>query len=263
MRRGACGEGGPAPFGCGDRRRPVRACVESAALRDLTGHGVRVVVVDSGVAPDNPHVASVAGGVAVDGSGRVSPGYVDEIGHGTAVFAAIQEKAPNASIHAVRVFGASLASTIGALVAAIDWAATQKPSLVNLSLGTANQKHADALAGAVERLARAGGAVVAAAEADGRPRWPGTLPGVVGVVAAQGCPRGCVEVRGTSVARLLAASPYPRPVEGVPVERNLSGASFAVANATGLAARALQGHAGPVAAADVLFRLEAVASWVP
>ena len=32
------------------------------------------------------------------------------------------------------------------------------------------------------------------------------------------------------------ASPYPRPIPGVPVERNLSGVSFAVANVSGLAA---------------------------
>ena len=34
------------------------------------------------------------------------------------------------------------------------------------------------------------------------------------------------------------ASPYPRPIPGVPVERNLSGVSFAVANVSGLAAGA-------------------------
>ena len=36
------------------------------------------------------------------------------------------------------------------------------------------------------------------------------------------------------------ASPYPRPIPGVPVERNLHGISFAVANATGLIARVLR-----------------------
>ena len=39
--------------------------------------------------------------------------------------------------------------------------------------------------------------------------------------------------RGTAVV----ASPYPRPIPGVPVEQNLYGISFAVANATGLNAR--------------------------
>lgn len=225
----------------------------------MAGDGVRVVVVDSGVNPANPHVASVAGGAAIDASGRVSAGFVDTIGHGTAVFAAIQQKAPGAAVHAVRVFDASLASTASALIAAIDWAAARAASLVSLSLGTANPRHAGALAQAVERLAQAGGVAVAAAEAGGQPRWPGALPGVLGVVAAPDCPRACVEVRASPNALLLAASPYPRPVEGVPVARNLSGVSFAVANATGVAARALQGHEGPLSAPGVRARLEAVA----
>ena len=38
----------------------------------------------------------------------------------------------------------------------------------------------------------------------------------------------------------LAASGYPRPIPGVPVERNLSGISFAVANVTGFLARLLE-----------------------
>ncbi len=241
-------------------RTPLRACIHSPALRGLTGDGVTVVAVDSGVNPGNPHVGSVAGGVRIDASGRVQAGCLDRIGHGTAVFAAIQEKAPGAAMYAVQVFEHTLASTARALVAAIDWAAAQEATLVNLSLGTANEAHAEALAGAVERLAAAGGVVVAAAEAAGRPRWPGALSGVVGVVADADCPRGCVEVRTTHGGPALAASPHPRPIEGVPVERNLSGASFAVANATGLAARALQDHEGSATAEAVTRRLAAGAA---
>jgi hypothetical protein len=44
------------------------------------------------------------------------------------------------------------------------------------------------------------------------------------------------DVRGTV---RCSASGYPRPIEGVPVERNLSGISFAVANVTGFLARLL------------------------
>ena len=56
-------------------------------------------------------------------------------------------------------------------------------------------------------------------------------------------PRGCVAVGGGGV---VAAAPYPRPIPGVPRERNLSGISFAVANVTGMLARVLEGHEGPV-----------------
>jgi hypothetical protein len=63
---------------------------------------------------------------------------------------------------------------------------------------------------------------------------------VVGVVAEADQPRdelGLVELpRGTAVI----ASPYPRPIPGVPVEQNLHGISFAVANATGEIARMME-----------------------
>ena len=47
--------------------------------------------------------------------------YLDRLGHGTAVIAAIREKAPDAEIFAVKVFDRSLSTSIAALVAAIDW----------------------------------------------------------------------------------------------------------------------------------------------
>jgi hypothetical protein len=64
---------------------------------------------------------------------------------------------------------------------------------------------------------------------------PGSLPGVVAVSADESCPRDVYRHRGG----VYFASPYPRPIPGVPVSRNLQGISFAVANMTGLAARAL------------------------
>jgi hypothetical protein len=50
-----------------------------------------------------------------------------------------------------------------------------------------------------------------------------------------------IEVDGRTVLR---ASPYPRPIPGVPPERNLNGISFAVANATGALAAVLGRSAG-------------------
>ena len=221
-------------------------CIESAGIQELRGEGVSVAVIDSGVNPDHPHVGNVAGGVRISLAGEVEDDYVDRLGHGTAVFAAIQEKAPAADIFAVRVFGDRLRTSARALVAAIDWAAERKMRVVNLSLGTLREEHAEALGGAVERLAGAGGVVVAAADIDGQRWWPGSLPSAVGVVMDADCPRGCVQVReGAGGEPVVAASPYPRPIPGVPVERNLSGISFAVANVTGTLARVLEGFEGP------------------
>ena len=230
----------------GDASALTRVCVDSPPLLPLTGRGIPVAVIDSGVNPDHPHVASVAGGVRIALSGDVEEDFVDRLGHGTAVFAAIQEKAPGADIFAVRVFEDRLRTSSRALVAAIDWAAANGIRVVNLSLGTLREEHAEALAGAVGRLADAGGVVVAAAEADGQRWWPGSLPSAVGVVVDADCLRGCVEVRAAADGDVVvAASPYPRPIPGVPVEMNLSGISFAVANVAGVLARTLEGFDGP------------------
>ena len=227
---------------------PDRACIDSPWIRELSGRGVSVAMIDSGVNPEHPHVSGVAGGVGIKLSGDVSEDFVDRLGHGTAVFAAIQEKAPQADIFAVRVFEDRLRTSVRALVVAIDWAAERGVRIVNLSLGTLREDHAGVLEGAVGRLAEAGGVVVAAAEAEGRTWWPGSLPSAVGVVMDEDCPRGCVEVR----EGVVAASPYPRPIPGVPVERNLNGISFAVANVTGMLARCVEGWGGGVGAEGCL-----------
>ena len=208
--------------------------------RALDGDRVSVAVVDSGVHVPHPHLPGVAGGVSLELDAGTSEDFVDRIGHGTAAASAIHEKAPEAELWAVKVFERELATSVPVLVRAIDWAVERGIRLVNMSLGTPNRLRAPELGPAIERAFRAGTVIVSAHEHEGALWYPGALPGVVGVVADPGQPRdelGLVELpRGTAVV----ASPYPRPIPGVPVERNLHGISFAVANATGLIARVLR-----------------------
>ncbi|HUL74982.1 MAG TPA: S8 family serine peptidase [Vicinamibacterales bacterium] len=230
------------------------------ALAGRTGRGVRVAVVDSGIHAAHPHVRGIAGGVAVGDDGPVSLDVVDRLGHGTAVAAAIREKAPDASIIAVKVFDRSLRTSARALAAAIRWAAAQRAALINLSLGTTNPDHEGMLAGAVSDAA-ARGAIVIAAAPEGENVWlPGALPGVVGVELDWTCARDAclVRTRPDGTVR-IAASGFPRPIPGVSPEQNLQGLSFAVANATGLIAVALEGHAAG-STAELLERLGAVSS---
>jgi subtilisin family serine protease len=205
-------------------------------VRPPTGRGVRIAVVDSGVHAAHPHVGSVAGGVGIDDDGREYDDYVDRLGHGTAVAAAIREKAPDAEIYAVKVFDRSLSTRISALVAAIDWSAANGMHLVNLSLGTARMEHERVLTEAILRAAARGTVVVSAAEDDGV-RWlPGSLPGVVSVRLDASCPRHEYRVAGVGSAAIFCASGFPREIPRVPPERNLNGISFAVANMSGFAA---------------------------
>lgn len=205
-----------------------------------SGRGLRVAVIDSGVHAGHPHVGgAVEAGVAIDASGRCLDGdTTDRLGHGTAVAAAIREKAPDAELLPVKVFDRELRATADALVAAIDWAVGDGARVINLSLGTANPDHRLVLGEALVRVAGAGVVLVAAAEHDGVVWYPGSLPLAIGVTLDWTQPRDQAHVTTAqegSVRRLrVAASGYPRPIPGVPPERNLKGISFAVANVTGL-----------------------------
>jgi len=210
-------------------------------VRPRRGQGVRVAVVDSGVHALHPHVGGVTDGVGVTADGTIDDDCLDRLGHGTAVTAAIREKAPASDIIVARVFDRRLETTVVALAAAMRWAVAERAQLINLSLGTATAEHEAALRVVVNEARQAGAWVVAAAE-QGGVRWlPGAIPGVIAVSLDWGLPREtCVIETGAHGVPAMRASGYPRPIPGVPPERNMKGISFAVANATGLLASLLE-----------------------
>ncbi len=200
-----------------------------------TGRGVRIAVIDSGVSVPHPHITAVAGGVTIEDAGE-SPVYSDVLGHGTAVMAAIMEKAPAAEYFAVRVFQSYLRTKIEFLLRAIEWSIERRVHLINLSLGTSNPEHAARFAPLIARAAEAGAILVSAASA-----LPGSMPGVLSVREDRDCPRDQYRCVRTSEGLEFSTSGYPRPIPGVPPEHNLNGISFAVANMTGFAARGCEG----------------------
>jgi hypothetical protein len=219
----------------------LELAIEDPWLADRSGRGVSVAVIDSGVNPGHPHLGPIATAIGVGDDGRIHDDAVDRLGHGTAVAAAIQEKAPDVELHIVKVFHETLSTNLGALVTALEYVAERGIRIVNLSLGTANPEHIPRLQAAIDRL-RASGAILVSAAREGERLWyPGSLSGAVGVTLDPSCPRGRVRVMAWDEV-LAAASGFARPIPGVPPERNLNGVSFSVANATGLLARALEGH---------------------
>lgn len=206
-----------------------------------TGKGTSVAVVDSGVSATHPHVGGVAGGVRLGLAGAEYDDHGDGLGHGTAVAAAIREKAPEADLYAVRVFEGSLSAASAQLVRAIDWASERGIRLINLSLGTANPAREASLRAAVDRATQRGAMVVSACESDGRQWFPGSLPDAVRVIVDWECTRDEFRLAaGSDGFPVFAASGYPRSVPGVPPDQNLKGVSFAVANVTGFLARFLE-----------------------
>jgi len=223
-----------------------------------TRRAVRIAIIDSGVHVGHPHVGAVAGGIAFDDHGRRHDDYVDRLGHGTAVTAAITEKAPGAELYAVKVFDRALGARIASLIAAIDWAVGEGMHVANLSLGTSKREYEAALRDAVDRAAARGLLIVSARDDEGV-RWlPGSLPGVVPVQLDWNCPRDEYRVADVDGVAVFRASGFARPIPGVPPERNLSGISFAVANMTGFIARLLA-HAGNQSLEAVITDLRASA----
>jgi subtilisin family serine protease len=202
---------------------------------------IRIAVIDSGIHASHPHINGIAGGIGFDAEGIEHPDFTDRLGHGTAVAAAIRDQAPEADLFAVRIFDRQLSSNIGALVKAIEWAARSGMHLANLSLGSPKAEHEAVLRAGVEVAAAHGLIVVAARDDEGIRYFPGSLPGVVAVQVDWTLSRKefrVVEVDGRPVIR---ASGLPRGIPGVPPSRNLHGVSFAVANASGIIARAIDG----------------------
>jgi subtilisin family serine protease len=213
-------------------------------LAERTGRGVCVAVIDSGVHATHPHVGGVAGGFGIREDWTIVDDYVDRLGHGTAVTAAIREKAPAAEIIAIKVFWRTLSTDVATLARAIDEAAAAGAAVINLSLGTAEMRHRERLGAAVLR-ARAHGAVVVAAHDEGGVRWlPGCLEQVVSVRADASLDRNSYDIGVVDDRPALVTAPYPRDIPGVPRDRNVNGISFSVANASAFVARALEAQPG-------------------
>jgi subtilisin family serine protease len=175
------------------------------------------------------------------------------MGHGTAVAAAIRDLAPDVELIPVRVLDRELATSARILSRAILWAAEARVHIVNLSLGTSNEAHIPLFRDALHEARVHGVYVISAANHGGTPWYPGALPTALGVVASAAVARRGLRIVRSGGSAVVEASPLPRPIEGVPVERNLTGVSFAVANATGIVARVLEAGA-PRGSVDELLR---------
>ncbi len=148
------------------------------SLPRLTGRGVTVAVIDSGIDP-NHHALKGQVVATVDFTGGNG---ADGFGHGTHVAAIIAGRsgrssatrmfrgvAPGASLINLRVLGNDGSGSAADVIDAIDWAVDHRLDynirVINLSLGApvTQSYHDDPVCAAVERAVRAGLVVVAAA----------------------------------------------------------------------------------------------------
>ncbi|HSK35167.1 MAG TPA: S8 family peptidase, partial [Actinomycetota bacterium] len=174
----------------------VRA--DAAWKRGVTGRGVTVAVLDTGVASGLPDLAGRLVQVRNDLTGRTEPcknlsGELDcndRYGHGTFIAGLVAGNgassggkwkgvAPEASILSVKAAGADGSADVSNILAAIQWVVSFKDRynirVLNLSLGTDSRQDwkTDPLNYAVERAWAAGMTVVVAASNEGPA--PGTI----------------------------------------------------------------------------------------
>jgi len=151
----------------------------------LTGYGVKVAVVDSGIDALHPQVAGFIRGVdlSLSASGEVRTGVAvtDRAGHGTACAGIIRTIAPAVELYSVRIMDESLRADGRLLIAGIAWAIEHDMDVVNLSLGTTEGSMRQDLHDVCDRAAKAGIIVVAAMANRAAVSYPAGLETVISV----------------------------------------------------------------------------------
>ncbi|MCX2954682.1 S8 family serine peptidase [Lentzea sp. NEAU-D7] len=144
----------------------------------VTGKGVKVAVLDTGVDEKHP---DLQGRQIAEKNFTESPDNTDEVGHGTHVASTIASKgeqyrgvAPDAEILDGKVCQPGGCSE-SAILGGMQWAAEQGASVINMSLGGGDTPEIDPLEEAVNRISQETGALfVIAAGNSGRPETIGS-----------------------------------------------------------------------------------------
>lgn len=244
------------------RQKALRQIRAHVAQRHVTGAGVVVAVLDTGVSAGHESLAGrVLPGIdLVDGDDDPSEesdlvdddedGDVDEgYGHGTFVAGAILAVAPDARILPVRILDTDGEGTASRVATGIRYAVDRGAQVINLSLGA--RAYSQTLARAVREATERGVILVAAAGNDGergRVDFPGSLGGVLAVTALgrKGRRAGYANGRRASTVAAPGVEIVGPFVDGG--WARATGTSFSTALASGSAALALEHEPGlPVA----------------
>ena len=152
------------------------------AWRYSTGDGVRVAIVDTGIAPRHPDLRVYGGVSYVPGQRR----WYDDNGHGTHVAGTVAALgnnrgvigvAPKARLYAVKVLNRSGGGRMSSILNGLAWCYRRRMHVVNLSLGSLAYTHdprvySRAYEQAGKKLRRRGILAVAAAGNSGNTRQP-------------------------------------------------------------------------------------------
>jgi subtilisin len=225
----------------------LRALLDYDSIRQAwhegDGAGVLIAVLDSGVDGTHPALASIVRtqfDVISDFDGtRCVPAeeLIDSIGHGTACAGIIARLAPAAEIVSVRVIGSNAQGTHDQLIAGLEFAINEKFDVINMSLGTTNDRAWRRIAELADRAFYDGRILVAAANNFGYAALPAQLSSVLAVDMGAFPDPETVRYRWQNPIELEANGVYVEaPTMGGGTEL-FTGTSFACPQVTGLVAR--------------------------
>ncbi|MER8895144.1 S8 family serine peptidase [Mesorhizobium sp. M0676] len=224
--------------------------------KQASGENVRIAVIDTGIDDTNPALS----GVIADQFDAMPNVPVEKRDHGTSVdgliagVGALEGMAPGARIYHARAFEDGR-STMDVILSALDWAADQNVSIINMSfVGPKN----DLLATAC-RNARGLGIILVAAAGNNGPKapygYPAAYDGVIAVTATdakdglmQQANRGAYVFISAPGVEMVAPSGAGSDV--------VTGTSFAAAIVSGAIANLI--HASPERSADDIEKALAV-----
>ncbi|WP_142919182.1 S8 family peptidase [Peribacillus saganii] len=214
----------------------------SAWSRGYTGRGVKVAVIDSGIAPHAE--LKIAGGISTV---NYTNSYFDDNGHGTHVAGIIASKkngaglvgvAPNTEIYAVKAMDSKGNGNLQDLLEAIDWAIVNKIDILNMSLSLTEDSRL--LRAMIDKANNSGMLVVAAGGNSGTPdgsgntvEYPAKYSSAIAVSAVDSqLERGSFSAAGEEIQ-------FAAP--GVDVISTYLNGGYAQANGTSMAAPHIAG----------------------
>ena len=213
------------------------------------GTGVRVCVVDSGVAAEHERVGGVARAVVPVARGDGEYEIVDDAegdasGHGTACAGIIRSLAPGCEITSVRVLGPDLGGTGPTLLAGLSWAVDEGFDVINLSLSTRKRALAADLHEIVDRAYFRGALVVACAHNLPVESFPWRYAAVISVAGHPGEDPFEIHYNATPPVEFFARGVDVEVAWGPDGTIRATGNSFAAPHVAGLCARILGSRPG-------------------